>query len=666
MSVAGGTWNHNAGASINGGDQLTFTNSTINLNNAFTTDFANVRLTNTTVNGPETWTNASGTTLLLEESTFNSAVVNNGLIRQERTNLSRNNWLNNGLTNNASGEVEIVYDGSAAVHHFSFLNVDGNIDNFGSIALQSRRVNTGYQGFSFLQQSNGTLTNHAGAIIEARNAGVGIPGNNYVRTDSLINNGTIRNNNPAPFVFDRANAIYTNNGLIDAAAQYIHFNDLGSFTNSASGSITGQHFYLYGTSNSSGTVNNAGSINLTAGGLTLLDLAQIDNSGTINVSGGDINVSNYSVFNNAGSIQSASGRSMSVAGGTWNHNVGASINGGDQLTFTNSTINLNTAFTTDFANVRLTNATVNGPATWTNASGSTLLLEESTFNSAVVNNGLMRQSGTNNTRTNWLNSGLTNNVSGEVEITYKGTAATHRDSRLNIDGSVENFGSITLQSQRLNASYIGDSHLIQTNGTLTNHSGALIQAIANTGGTPGRNYISTDSLINNGTIRNNSGGQLIFNRAGSSISNSGLMHAEAGDIVISSASTFVNNSSGTLLLTGGNLVVNANSFLNEGLISGNQSLIFSGGAELINSGTLSPGTSPGISRHWNVQLLADSTLMIEIADWLQGTEYDWLNINGTAEIDGTLSGLTSQRLHPDAADTIIVEDIAQRILRERI
>ncbi|MEZ6092629.1 MAG: hypothetical protein R3C03_00100 [Pirellulaceae bacterium] len=397
LSLTNVSWVHN-GAGFSGFDALNANNLNAMLNSNWNQDLASATISNSTIDGPGVFNNQIGSTLNLQESTFNSAVVNNGLIYQNGTNNTRNNWLNNGLTNNVGGEVEITYTGTSAAHHDSRLNVDGNIENSGTITLQSQRLNAGYAGDSYLSQSNGTLTNHSGGLIQTiANAG-GSPGRNFISTDSLINNGTIRNNNAGFLLFGRAGASYINNGLIDAAAQYIHFNDLGTFTNSATGSITGQHLYLYGVSNSSGTVSNAGSINLTAGGLTLLDLAQIDNSGTINVSGGDINVSNYSVFNNAGSIQSASGRSMSVAGGTWNHNVGASINGGDQLTFTNSTINLNNALTTDFANVRLTNTTVNGPATWTNASGTTLLLEESTFNSAVVNNGLIRQERTNRSK----------------------------------------------------------------------------------------------------------------------------------------------------------------------------------------------------------------------------------------------------------------------------
>ncbi|MEZ6097290.1 MAG: PEP-CTERM sorting domain-containing protein [Pirellulaceae bacterium] len=50
----------------------------------------------------------------------------------------------------------------------------------------------------------------------------------------------------------------------------------------------------------------------------------------------------------------------------------------------------------------------------------------------------------------------------------------------------------------------------------------------------------------------------------------------------------------------------------------------------------------------------NSTLMIEIAGLSQGTEYDWLNINGTAEIDGTLSISLLNGFTPDAADNFTI------------
>tara|TARA_Y100001933_G_scaffold152099_1_gene150541 strand:- start:88984 stop:101430 length:12447 start_codon:yes stop_codon:yes gene_type:complete len=55
-----------------------------------------------------------------------------------------------------------------------------------------------------------------------------------------------------------------------------------------------------------------------------------------------------------------------------------------------------------------------------------------------------------------------------------------------------------------------------------------------------------------------------------------------------------------------------------------------------NTGTLSPGNSPGIINTGDLEMASGSTLEIEIQGTAVGTEYDQVNISGTVDIDGVI------------------------------
>jgi len=74
--------------------------------------------------------------------------------------------------------------------------------------------------------------------------------------------------------------------------------------------------------------------------------------------------------------------------------------------------------------------------------------------------------------------------------------------------------------------------------------------------------------------------------------------------------------------------------LNYGRIDGTGTFIT---PEFYNMGTVAPGASPGqLNISGNFTQYAAATLAIEIAGALQGNEYDFLNITGTAKLDGLL------------------------------
>ncbi len=610
--------------------------------NGSVSGFGSVNFSGTTVNGPGTYTNVAGTAMSLSQTTFNTAVVNDGTMNQDVVNDVRNNWFNNGFTNHTGAEYLILTRSSATnVNSYGYLNVDGNIDNHGTIVLQGQRVYTHRIAASHLYQTNGTFTNHAGGILESRSATSNNSYNSFVRVDNLLNHGTIANNNSLSFYFDQDHANYTNSstGTIQGAAMI--FDDFDSFANA--GNVAGSSQTFRGFENTTSTFSNSGTFNLTTGGMSLDDLLTIDNSGTLGVSGGNLtigsNVGSYGTFNNSGAITSAAGRTVTFRGGIYNHNPGATITGGDYLSFNSTTLNLNTDFTTDFAAAGMASSTVNGPGTYTNAAGTTMSLSETTLNTAVVNNGIMNQDVVNDVRNNWFNNGFTNHTGAEYLILTR-SSATNVNSYgyLNVDGNIDNHGTIVLQGQRVYTHRIAASHLYQTNGTFTNHAGGILESRSATSNNSYNSFVRVDNLLNHGTIANNNslsfyfdqdhanytnsstgtiqGAAMIFddfdsfanagNVAGSSqtfrgfenttstFSNSGTFNLTTGGMSLDDLLTIDN--SGTLGVSGGNLTIGSNvgsygTFNNSGAITSaaGRTVTFRGGIYNHNPGATITG-----------------------------------------------------------------------------
>jgi hypothetical protein len=157
----------------------------------------------------------------------------------------------------------------------------------------------------------------------------------------------------------------------------------------------------------------------------------------------------------------------------------------------------------------------------------------------------------------------------------------------------------------------------------------------------GGNYILANGKL---TVTGNTyvgySGQGYFNQTGG-------MHQVNGTLAIS-----VNpgTSTGTYEMSGGTL--NAGNIINKGTFNftggevitrllSNYGLFKGGGASftgtVMNYGTVSPGSSPGtlnISGDYTQDALGK--LLIELAGYTQGTEYDFLNITGKATLAGTL------------------------------
>ena len=93
------------------------------------------------------------------------------------------------------------------------------------------------------------------------------------------------------------------------------------------------------------------------------------------------------------------------------------------------------------------------------------------------------------------------------------------------------------------------------------------------------------------------------------------------------------NNGGIVQFNGG--AINGQVTISNGTISGTGTI---NGNLVVGTATLAPGFSPGtITITGNLVLSGASVLNVELGGLVQGTEYDWLNVQGSAALAGTLN-----------------------------
>ncbi|MEX2264103.1 MAG: hypothetical protein WD696_19270 [Bryobacteraceae bacterium] len=183
-------------------------------------------------------------------------------------------------------------------------------------------------------------------------------------------------------------------------------------------------------------------------------------------------------------------------------------------------------------------------------------------------------------------------------------------------------------------------------GLSTNHGSlALLSGAAMSPGT---------QLTNHGTLILELGSELDVGGSG------GLIHA-GGDATVFGA---LNSGSNIIQITGG-------IFDNSGTITGNVSSTggtYTGGGSLFgsfgNSGVFRPGNSPGTSTiHGDFEQTVAGILQMEMAGLMQGVlgGYDWLNIDGAANLSGLLEVLLLDGFVPNAGDSFTLLSWQRRV-----
>jgi hypothetical protein len=366
------------------------------------------------------------------------------------------------------------------------------------------------------------------------------------------------------------------------------------------------------------------------------------NSGTLDIAGDlTLNQSGTASFTNMGAINIGTGRTWTVNGGDWTsqdpgtltgdslilNSVGSAAFNSSQslkaITLSNTTAGFLGDQNTDVTTFTFTSSTVNGPGTFTNAGGKTLVMNYGKMNAAFNNNGLFTLRGSAEVN-GVLTTATGSTLRVEGDASYASAFAT-------IATGFTNKGTLELTSIK---GPIGAS-LSVTSGTLLNTG--TIDAAAGTGGNR-----ALDAVLNNqGPM--SVGTNLTITKADAVHTNGSSIGITGGNLTINQSGgnpSFTNVAGGFIdIATGLTLRINTGNVTNavNGRIQGKGTLDITG-TTFFNDGELIPGASPGIlTIAGGAPLLGGtSTVSIELGGPTLDTEYDQLVSTSAITLSGTL------------------------------
>jgi hypothetical protein len=243
-------------------------------------------------------------------------------------------------------------------------------------------------------------------------------------------------------------------------------------------------------------------------------------------------------------------------------------------------------------------------------------------------------------------------------------------------------GTYNLSGGALNAAreIVGDAGFSSSSVGIFNQSGASEHVVYNDliiGQDPMSTGTFTISDISNLTVKGNlflgdEGGTGDFTQSGYSTvtvenalytsassesgSNPGIGTYEMKHGTLNASNVYNN---GTFLFEDGSLNVSGE-FVNTGLFQGTGN---ANTAVLINSGTVEPGNSPGeLSFNGDYIQTSEGVLLIELGGYEQSMEYDFLNINGQAELGGELHVTLWEDFKPASGSQFDIMNVVNGIL----
>ena len=389
-----------------------------------------------------------------------------------------------------------------------------------------------------------------------------------------------------------------------------------------------------------GEGNNSGS------GLGANELTLVNRSGGLvdaNVSGAALNVDpGTGGLTNEGLMRASNGGFLLLNG-----------NGGGGFDNTDGTISALDGSEVQLTNgVSITGGILNTAGTGLFQTLNSAVLTDLTLAGAfrVTNNTSLTLVGTiNNTAIITLNSlgNFTDLLtSGNVTLTGNGTINLNSAARIRGSGILTNAGNTIAGEANNSGSGLGANEI-----GIVNQAGGVISA--NVSGL----ILNVDpdvanGLVNQGTMQAVSGGILLLNgNGGGTFTNSGTIKATGGTLQFTGAVT----SSGTvdvgadsLSISGsGSYTQSAGTFrLAGGSVTSSSALIFNGGlidargtinAAITNNANIQPALGgTGLTVTGAVTLLSASRLTFQLGGLAQGSQYGFLNANGSVALNGNL------------------------------
>ena len=321
--------------------------------------------------------------------------------------------------------------------------------------------------------------------------------------------------------------------------------------------------------------------------------------------------------NTAGTIEALDGSQVLLGNG-------ASVIGGTfSTTGTGLVVNFNTA--------TLTNLTSAGTFFGLDNTTTTLV-------GTITNSGVMSFFSTGN---------LTDlSLAGSVTLNGGGTVTLQNADRIRGSGILTNVNNVIQGYTDLSSGSLGNNEI-----GIVNQAGGVISANVS-GLALNVDPDSTDGLTNAGTLEASNGGILLLNGNGSgTFTNSGTIQASGGTLqftgTVTSSGTIDVGADSLSISGNGNYTQTAGTFrLAGGTVTSSSALNFMGGlidargtitAGLTNSANFQPALGgTGLAVTGAVSLLSASQLTFQLGGLTQGSEYGFLNVNGTVALGGQL------------------------------
>ena len=684
--INGATLTNNGTLAWQTSDAVYFQNAGQLVNNALVDVQANTQFLN---NGgaTSTFTNASAGTL--RTATGVSAImgtiayVNNGGTIRSNGTLSFNG-------SNATFNAGTSFVGTGTTSINSDASFVGAFTASNLVLAAGTATGSGAQINGNMQFSGGFLAG-GWTVASGQTLSAITGGNKFINTGTLTNNGTLAWQTTDAFYFQNAGQL-VNNALVDLQANTQLLNNGGAtstFTNASGGTLQtdagviatmGTIAYV----NNGGIVRSNGTLNFNGSNATFNAGTSFVGTGTTSINTDASFVGAFTASNLVLAAGTATGTgaqingNMKFSGGfladDWTIASGqtlSAITGGNKFINTGTLTNNGTLawLTTDafyFQNAgQLTNNALvdfqatasvlnNGGATSTfnNASGGTVRVkagESATIGGiAFVNDGTLTANGT----LNFNGSNATFNGGG----TFNGAGATAINTSASFNGT-QNSSNLSLRAGNFSGSgaiLAGSSEFAGGffAGTWSTAAGATLHArdggnkffdtvtFTNQGTlaweTVDSLYLENGGiLLNQGTIDFQADSQVLFNGgAATTFANTGLIKKTiaGGVTTINGNVGFSNASGGTIDVESGTLRLPDN-FSNDGTMKGIATFQVNG--TLTNNGHLAPGNGAGtLTLNGNYMQTGGGFFDAQLAST---SSFDLFNINGTANLGGTLA-----------------------------
>jgi hypothetical protein len=390
-----------------------------------------------------------------------------------------------------------------------------------------------------------------------------------------------------------------NTGTIVENDYRLYFNDGAILNNSGNYELQQGEILNY---DGVGTFNNSGTFKKTTTGTGTIGVA-FNNTGTVNVESGTLNLTGGGV-SNGGNFNLTSGKTLGFGGGVYTLNNGAKINGSGNLSVSGGTLDVKLAGGTAIANTVL--FTLSGGIF--QVDGNWNLLTTNNWNGGTLkSSGIITNSGT---------------------LTLGGSSYKYLDTQLN------NTGTIVENDYRL---YFNDGAILNNSGNYELQQGEIL------------NYDGVGTFNNSGTFKKTTTGTSTI---GVAFNNTGTVEAQSG--TLNFTNTYTHNNA-NLIFKGGTVTFSNSLNINGGSIEGNGSI----NVGVTNSGLLNPrhasNTEFGrLTINSSYTETNSANINIQLGGTTAGTNFDQVDINGTATFDGKLNVSLLNNFTPTLGSTFDV------------